>query len=309
MDWKTAVELLNVVIWPLVVGIALFLYRRPLSRFIAGLGQRVTKLSAFEVSIELAALPAQSSHWSDLSNPESSEMLRGEVFDTDPPSLFQLIGAKEPLDYLIVDVKDGRFWFVSRLFIFIVLLQAMHGLKCVVFVQTSGEYRHRLLGLASPEAVRTALGQAFPWLERSLKNALSQYTPNFLAPELPSDTADEIMRTFITNCQIFKDQRPTDPAKPNNAEWQQLGDSDIWEHTHWLDLGIRLVSEAVTKSFFERDSSHYVESHGVSAEERIRALLFCKAPYIALVNSQREFKTLLDREKLVALVGETLIKE
>jgi hypothetical protein len=325
VDWETTVELLNVVIWPLVVGIALFLYRKPLSKLLAGLGRRVTKLSAFEISIELAALPAPPSPWFDLNIPQSSEMRGGEVSSTALMELFTHIGAEEPWDYLIVDIKDGRFWFVSRLFIFTVFLQAMRGLKCVVFVQTSGENRRRLLGLASPEAVRTALGQAFPWLERALENALNKHLPSFLAPALPPDAAGEIIRTFIeerdmrlycdpeellkpgSNCQISEYQRPTDPVKPN--EWRRLGDMDIWEHTHWLDLGIRQVSEAVTKSFYERDSSHYVESSDVPAEERIRALLFCKAPYIAVVNSRGELKTLLDRQKLAALVGETLIKE
>ena len=325
MDWKGFIELLNVVIWPLVVGIALFIYRKSLANIITGLGQRVTKLSAFEVSIELAALPAPPSPWSDPNIPESSKMTGGEVYSTTFMTLFERIGADRPWDYLIADVKDGRFWFVSRIFIFTVFLQAMRGLKCVVFVQSSGENCRRLIGISSSEAVRAALGQEFPWMEKALKNALSKHAPYFLGPTLPPSAAGVIISTFIeeldmrlrcnpddmiktaNNCQIPENQRPTDPIKPN--EWVRLGDKDIWEHTQWLDLGIRQVSEAVTKSFYERDSSHYVGSLNISTEERIRSLLFRKAPYIALVNSQREFKALLDRQRLTALIGETLIKE
>ncbi len=325
MDWNTFIGLLNVVAWPLVVGIALVLYREPLSKFIAGLGQRVTKLSAFDVSIELAALPAPPSPWSDPSIPDSSAMLGGEVFSTALMTLFDRIKADKHWDYLIVDVKDGRYWFVSRVFIFTVFLHAMRNLKCVVFVQTKGGYRRRLLGVAAPEAVRAQFGQAFPWLERALENALNQYPSSFPAPQLPPDTAGGVIRTFIedrdmrlacdpeqvvktpNNCQIPADQQPTDPVNPD--EWERLGNLAIWEHTYWLDLDIRQVSDVVTKSFYERDSSHYVESPGESTEERTRALLSRKAPYIALVNSQREFKALIDRQKLAALVGETLIKE
>ena len=324
MDWQILVELLSVIAWPLIVGLALFLYRKPLSTFIDGLGQRVTKVSAFEVSIELAELPTPPSPWSDPNISENSEMIGGEVDSTTLMTLFERIGANEPWDYLIVDVRDGRFWFVSRIFIFTVFLQAMRGLKCVVFVQTSGEYRRRLLGLASPGDVRTALGQAFPWLEKSLQNALSKHPPSFLAPALPPDIAGAIIRTFIedkdmrllcdpeeliktpSSCQP-DDQRPTDKIKPE--EWERLGDREIWEHTYWLNLDIRQVSEAVTDSFYERDSSHYVESPEAAAEEKIRTLLFRKAPYIAVVNSQGEFRALLDRQKLAALVGDALIKQ
>ena len=332
MDWNTVlielfnicIGLINVIIWPIVVGIAMFLYRKPLSTFIARLGHRVTKLSAFDISIELAALQTPPSLWTDLDNIQSSEMRGGEVYSTAIMDLFQRIGADKPLDYQIIDVKDGRFWFVSRVFIFTIFLQAMLSLKCVVFVQTTGENRHRLLGLSSIEAIRMAFGHAFPWLERALENALNKHAPNFLGPALPRSIAGEMIRSFIeernmrlmwdpevllktsNNCPIPEEKRPTDSIKSD--EWQRLGKMNIWEHTHWLDLNIHQVSEAVTKSFFEPDESIYNDSPNTSTDKRIRELLLHKAPYIALVNSRGEFKCLLDRQKLAALVGETLVK-
>jgi hypothetical protein len=35
-------------------------------------------------------------------------------------------------------IKNGHFWFISRVFIFTVFLQAMRGMKCVVFVESKG---------------------------------------------------------------------------------------------------------------------------------------------------------------------------
>ncbi len=75
----------------------------------------------------------------------------------------------------------------------------------------------------------------------------------------------------------------------------------------WLDLGLRQVSKAVMRSFEEWDSSHFVETPGISNEERIRELLRRKSPYIALVNSQGEFKALLERQKLAVLVDEATV--
>lgn len=336
MDWNTFflelvntfIALINVVIWPFVALVLLWFYREPLSEFVSGLGPRVTKLSAFDVSIELAQLPSPPSPWTDPNIRKSSEMRGGEVDSTAVKDLFVRIGADKPWDYLIVDVKDGRFWFVSRVFIFTVFLQAMRGLKCVVFVETSGEHRRRLLGVASPKAVRTEFVQAFPWLETALNNALSQYPQDCLGPGLSPEGAGNIIDAFIGVPRIMQlscnpmllleksessqerdQEQHTEPIKPK--EWQRLRNatSETWEHTYRLDLDIRRVSEAVTRALYERDSSRYVESLDAPNEEKIRALLFCTAPYVAVVNSQGEFTKLIDRQKLAVLVGETLIKE
>lgn len=321
MTWEKIIELLKILTWPVVVVIALFLYRQALSKFLSGLSQRVTKLSAFKVSIELAALPSPPSPWSDPDTHEKSEMLGGDVSSTALMELFNRIGANERWDYLIVDVKHNKFWLVSRIFIFTVFLQAMRGLHCVVFVQSAGENRRRLLGLASPEAVRAALGNAFPWLERALSSALCKHSTHFLGPTLSPSEASNIISTFISEQEMRLLSNPKELIMPANTsqipavlqpikpeEWVRLGDQDIWEHTHWLDLSISQVNEAIISSFYERDSSHYIEDLSVSTEERTRALLTRKAPYVALVNSQLEFKALLDREKLSAQVVETLLR-
>jgi hypothetical protein len=323
MDWKI-IDLVNIVIWPVVVAGLLLVFRKPLGAFLASFSGRITKLSAFDFSIELAELRPEPVPWSDRTIPQSSEMVGGEVYSTALVELFKQIGTDRSWDYLIVDVKDGRFWFVSRLFIFTVFLQEMRGLRCVVFVQTSCE-RRRLLGVASPNALRSALGQSFPWLEKALRNSLERHCPKFLAPALPPKIAGEMIRTVIEDrdmrlkcnpveiikasniSQIPETERPTDPIIPN--EWVRLGDLNIWEHTHWLDLSLRSVSDTVRKCFDEWDSSHYEDMPGLSNEERIRQVLCRESRYIALVNSRGEFKALLDRQKLAALVGDAMADE
>lgn len=49
------------------------------------------------------------------------------------------------------------------------------------------------------------------------------------------------------------------------------------------------------------------DTYPVFHDERIRELLRRKSPYIALLNSRGEFKALLDRQKLAALVGEAMV--
>jgi len=314
--------MLSACIWPIVVLAILLTFRKPLGLLLSGLSGRLTKLSAFNVSIELVTLTSPREPWTNPNIPEHSEISGGDVVDTTHKTLFDRISADTPWDYLIVDVKDGQFWFVSRVFIFTVFLQAIRDLKCVVFVQTSGEFHRRLLGIASPAAVRMALVRAFPWMEEALARALHPYRRLFLEPTLPLSDAGQIIQAFIrdrdmkldcqpeeyikstNNCDIPTEQRPTDPVIP--SEWTRRGSMNTWEHTQWLNLDI--INTVLRKSFFEWDSSHYKELSGILAEKWSQELLHRKAPFIALVNSKDEFQRLLDRQKLVALVAETLIE-
>lgn len=250
MDWKTLIELIGVIAWPLVVGVALFVYRKPLSTFVAGLGQRVTKISAFEVSIELAELPSPPSPWSDPNIPQSSEMTGGDVDSTTLMTLFDSIGTESPLEYLIVDIKDGEFWLISRVFIFTVFLQAMRGVKCVVFVESRDKNYRQFIGLTSTDAVRTALSSAYPWLEDALSKAMINQNTTFLNPSIPSGKAGEIIREFIEQPEMRSNNQPSPSDK-----WSKLGTQNIWEHTEWLMS--KKVNEYLRQIFYEWDSSQY----------------------------------------------------
>jgi hypothetical protein len=50
----------------------------------------------------------------------------------------------------------------SRIFVFTVFLQAMRVVKCMVFVESEEGYQRHLIGLASPDAVLTALSEKYP---------------------------------------------------------------------------------------------------------------------------------------------------
>jgi hypothetical protein len=107
---------LSAIIWPIVAMILLLAYREPLGLFLSGLSGRLTKLSAFDFSIELAVVLQIPLLDSEIQ--QNSEMAGGgEVHSTTVSSLFNNIDVHSSSDYLIVDIKDGRFWFVSRVFI------------------------------------------------------------------------------------------------------------------------------------------------------------------------------------------------
>ena len=293
---------LSAILWPVVILSIVFAFRKIWPTLAERLASRVTKLSAFDISVELATIPAPPSPWSDPSIPQNSEMLGGDVYDTALMTLFERIGETTSWDYLIVDIKDGNFWFVSRLFIFTVFLQALRGVKCVIFVESNKDAYRKLIGLASPEAVRSVLGNTYPWLETALSNAMLKLKITYLAPTLKADVAGRIIREFIEDPDMRRMVTPD-----NSDEWTQLGTLSVWEHTVWLNR--ENLYKILGKQLYEWDSAHYVDTSDIPAEKRAKELLNRRAPFIALINSKGEFKELLDRQKLLEQVVQSLQRD
>lgn len=292
MNWDARIQLIKSLAWPLVVIIALIMLRKPLTTFLSSLGGRVTKLGVFQVSLELATLPAPPSPWSDPNLMESSKMTGDDVSGTALMTLFQRIQETSKWEYLIVDVKDGRFWLLSRVFIFTVFLEAMQGLKCVVFVETTNSHYRKLIGVASPDAVRSLLVREFPWFEDALTASQQTYNIPLLTPSVSPKNAGDIIRGFIEQPDMRENALPALPEK-----WTRLGTQSIWEHTEWLTT--KNKDRYLRRSFYEWDSSHYIDTPAARPESRTKELLSRKAPYIALVNSRLEFQGLVDRARLI----------
>jgi hypothetical protein len=159
--------------------------------------------------------------------------------------------------------------------------------------------------LASPESVRKALANAYPWFESALKNALVKHQTYLMDSSLDASAAGLIIQSFIEDPEMRLIMAPLPPN--NTLEWTQLGSQSIWEHTGWFTN--ENVNSDVRKYFYEWDTSHYVDMPDVSHEERSSEILQRKAPFIALVNSKGEFKSLLERQKLLEQVAESMLKE
>ena len=118
----------------------------------------------------------------------------------------------------------------------------------------------------------------------------------FLNHSIPSNIAGEFVREFIEQQEMRSNIQPSPPDK-----WTKLGTQNIWEHTEWLTS--KKVNEYLRRIFYEWDSSQYKDTPDIQADKRMQELLHRKAPYIALVNSKGELKSLLNREKLLEQVA------
>jgi hypothetical protein len=137
--------------------------------------------------------------------------------------LFSSLNDTKTWHYFIVDIKDGKHWLISRLFIFAVLLRPVRALQCMVFVESAGGLRMKLLGIAQPEDVRAALTQKYPWLEEALLEAWKHAGIPVLMDRISLMQAQTIMEHFILQGMQSNQDRSAEP------DWSPLGNSGSWD--------------------------------------------------------------------------------
>ncbi len=166
-EFRDLVELVRATAWPVTVIAAVFFFRKPLSQFLANLGQRVKKFSIFEFALELSSVPEFTPSWSAPSLSDVRQPSPADQFSSYAMALIEQIRSDAASDYAVIDLGTGQQWLTSRLFIFAVLLQRMRALRCFVFVETAGETHQKFIAMASPEGVRWGLARRYPWLEQA----------------------------------------------------------------------------------------------------------------------------------------------
>ena len=53
IDWAATAAVVEAIAWPLLVLLGLLLLREPISKFLSGIGSRISKVSVAGVSLEL----------------------------------------------------------------------------------------------------------------------------------------------------------------------------------------------------------------------------------------------------------------
>jgi hypothetical protein len=171
--FQDIVSLLQALAWPAVVVVVVLSFRKELPKLVQALGGRISGLSAVGISFEFAAAePA----------PDTLHLLDQikEPSSTGPPppsgvkSLLELANSSPRADYLIIDLREGRSWLTSRLYLFSVVLPSVLGVRCFVFVGTNERVPRSFLGLSSPESVARALETRYTWLRKAMVQAQLQ---------------------------------------------------------------------------------------------------------------------------------------
>jgi hypothetical protein len=304
-----ATAMIQAIAWPVVVLVALIVLRRALPDFVRDLGRRVTKVSVFQVSIELATVSEFKATWQVPGLGDIRQPTAAALFDQPVQELLKQFIDEKGFDYALVDLGGGGEWLSSRLFAFAEMLPRLRGLRCFVFVETTEATSRKLVGMARPEAVRWTLAQQYPWLESALERAYTNPGHPVIssAGAVDPNSAQQIGQAFLTEIQVgVEGQVPqppppipgTDPAQPVvscKPGWVPVPETEFCEHGEWLD-GPRvrhLLSTNLQEDAWVRDDPD------ASEEERVKAVLRRKGDFGAIVSEDRAFRSLVDRHLLL----------
>lgn len=228
--------------------------------------------AAFQVNVFPAALPGQ---------PGPIVVSSSYVLD-----LLSSIQGEGAVDYAIVDIGSGGSWLTTRLFILAILLRRMRSLRAFVFVETRESIDKRFLGIKSPQAVRWLLSREYPWLEKAFAKAYAETPDLTIRSEwgaLEPHTAGIVVEYFI------HDENIQSKARPPDDEWVLLS-SETSERARWINRALleRLLDISSLRSSVEDDD--------LTSTQRTAAILACEGPFVALVDKDRRFKALVDRD-------------
>jgi len=189
-SFSQTTALISAIIWPFVVIVALILYRRELSGFLIRLGGRISLVSFGPASVEFVpaseAPPNVVSAVTDFIDATSA--VSGIASDAGPS--LELAIHTTGSDFVKIDIRGGRAWLTSRLYIFSVIFSETAKMKRIIFVQRSDDGLETFVGSADPLAAVDRLGSRFRWFRYALADAERQ-----VSDSQPSDLA-ELIRPF-----------------------------------------------------------------------------------------------------------------
>jgi hypothetical protein len=318
---STTIELVKALAWPLVALTIAAVFRQPLGAFITVLGSRITKVSLFKVELEL--VPAKAASAVPLLDDIQSAANGAEISDSSRMMLDQLQSGA-PADYAEIALGAGEEWITSRLYIAAVMMERMRGLKCFVFVEGATITERRFVAIATVSQLRWALARHSPWLEAAwLKvvpsvfpqqpadpQTLSVHQPIFLSNSgaLDPSQARQVVSNFIASLQ-----KPI-PAAPYAAPDQLPVAEDGWVEVKKVNQErASFVTRRLLASLLSPDAfrAHASDLHDAPRAQRTRAILRCRAPFVALVDNQHEFEVvrIVNRQALLEQLATSMADE
>jgi hypothetical protein len=324
-------NLLRAVLWPLVVVVALFLFRRELPKLVSSVAGRVSKVNLAAISLELVTATAVAP---DLLR--SLDGIRDPVAvilpSSGPNVLAAAAGNLGRADYAVMDLGDGSRWLTSRLFIFAYVFSEVMGVQRLVFVERRGVASRNFVGTIDPRHLQSRLSRRFPWFSEAILAATAQTSPDqaVLTAALTGYCAahpttaglweptviqslSSVVEALSRVARSLDPQRvaaitsiylghslirgpSTFPATPPGG-WVELGPPDIryTEHSEWVRDGEHL--NALLDGHLDRD--HVIGGPEVSSDDLRRKTLRVDADFVSVVTPEGRFDHLIDRRALL----------
>jgi hypothetical protein len=308
-------SLLKAVSWPAIAAVALALFRRPLSNLFSALGQKVSKFSIGSFSVEMAQVQEMKPSAMDT---EIRQLQAGLVPQSGSTSLTELVNELQSggqHDYVVIDCgsETSPRWLTSRLYLLCFLITLINRQICIVFVETVGTVRKKLIGMASPEQVRWALAYRNGWLESAAVGAYASQAANppagyLLAPTqanqfAPSTGYFSMMIPNMIQQFLMAIRSVVAPLDQDKSEWVSLDNQQTYEHAKWLN-GARIESLLGTAL----GKAHVTLLPNQTLNDAVNPVLSQRGRFVAVVDSDQSFSSLVDRLEVLDGVAHELLK-
>ena len=319
-----AVELVKGIAWPLAALVIAIGFRQPIALFMNALGGRITKLAVFKV--ELERVPATAVTTTPLLDDIRTATNSATISDSSR-TMIEQVQSGTPADFAVVSLGGGAEWLTSRLYIAAVMMERMRGVKVFVFVERAPNTERRFVAVASLRQLRWALARRYPWLEAAWARVQLSPFPQALPPSPPTLPAGAQWlpdpRTLsVPQPVIQSDNGALDPwqarmavsgfidllqrqcpAGPSDAEWITLYGT-TQERAAWVTRD--LLSSLLPPEAFN------AWAHAMRDAPRVqltRSVLRRAAAFVALVEGDREFVRLTNRQVLLEDIAASLGEE
>lgn len=281
INWEQFIDLLSLVIWPLFIAILLFIFRNYLFTII----NSIKKISF--AGIELSFLKAKAftknqKFIGDRLN-EIGNMTNFQNLQSDISFLIDSSENINEVDYVIIDLGDGKNWLTSRLYLVSILFKEIKRMKCVVFVKSDKKGTQiKFLGYAIPDDIRLALNLSYKEYEPAYIKSVAKVTNGQYKLDLfDTNSWANLIITFVQNIT-------SEPVILKNNTIESLGD----EAASWLTKG------NISDYLAEKLVTNKIKDHW-SKNKKIKNALRKKGDFVAMVSRNNSFVGLIDRKRLV----------
>jgi hypothetical protein len=315
-------SLLRAILWPGILVTALVIFRQQLPDLVRILSQRINKFSFAGVSLELALLPEAQSAALEIEVRQLNAAPQVQSGADSISGIFGELQRRAERGYIVIDLgsESAPRWLTSRLYLLASLITLLDRPIYLVFVETAGELRKRFVGIASSNAVRWALARRYSWLESAMAAAYAvtggaycdansgikvypvsgfQFDP--AAAHLASWQVTQLMQQFLFNNRVS--QPAPETALPDAEEWITLNDGTL-EHAKWADAARmeRLLGGDLSTSSVALWPNQSIDSLG-------ELILEQPGPFVAVLEADRTFRSLVDRSATLDNLGSAYLKQ
>lgn len=274
------IDVLQIIIWPLLIIIILLLFHKQIKVLIPNL--KKISFAGFDLEISKAKeIPSLIDNEPNTINFGATSHVG--TLSSHLNSIIAHIADIQAYDYIVIDIGNNDKWLTSRLFILSVVFPRICKLKQIVFVQSDPHCatKQKFIGLMEAELVPRALAYRFNEYERLINELLSQRTKNLdIQGKFNKDDALNIISAFISSVQI-------DTLRP-----LIILDSGASEHAEWLSndrlnelVGCNLVTKAINSSW--------------SNKKKLRRTIQLDYDFLAVVDEEGYFEYVVNRRKII----------